>query len=246
MRTIVIIGPAGSGKSLLAGALCHHLRNSGFDALILNLDPAAIAYPYDQPDINIRRYVRTERVMRKYGLGPNGGLIASMDIAVRFSKHLKREIVSMAPEIMIVDTPGQLEIFVYRQAGVSLLKEAVLDIVDNNSMAIFLFDPFLCDSPSSMLSLLLLATSTFLRIKIPMIGALTKTDLLGAKEKKRILDMLNDPKQIISSGEIGGILSAIRRINPWAIKFDIWPISSVTGDGLSGLTMKIEDILGEE
>ncbi len=246
MRTIIILGPAGSGKSILSGALAYFLRDRGYDALILNLDPAAITYPYDAPDINIRRYVRTERVMRRFGLGPNGGLIASMDIAVRFARRIKREIVSQGPEILIVDTPGQLELFVFRQAGIMLLREAVLSILDNRSMAIFLFDPFLCDSPSSMLSLLLLASSTFLRIQIPMIGALTKVDLLKPEEKKYKLEMLNDPKQIVASGEFTGIFSAIRRINPRAVKFDVWPVSGVTGEGLDALVMKMEDLLGED
>ena len=246
MKAIIILGPAGSGKSLLSGALCYLLKDMGYDALILNLDPAALSYPYDAPDINIRSYVRTERVMRRFGLGPNGGLIASMDIAVKFARRIKREIMSMRPEILIVDTPGQLELFVFRQAGIALLREAIMGIGDVRAMAIFLFDPYLCDSPSSMLSLLLLASSTFLRIKIPMIGALTKIDLLEDKEKNQILEMINNPRLIMASGELGGILSAIRGINPRAIKLDVWPISSVTGQGLDGIVMKIEDLLGEE
>jgi len=78
-----------------------------------------------------------------------------------------------------------------------------------------------------------------------MIGALTKVDLISKSERDRILEMLNDPKQIMMSGEFSGILSAIRRIDPKAIKFDVWAVSGVTGYGLRGLIMKIEDMLGE-
>lgn len=246
MKTIIMLGPAGSGKSLLAGALCQQLREHGFDALILNLDPAAITYPYDAPDVNIRKYVRTERVMRRFGLGPNGALIASMDIAVRFARRLKRDIQAQRPEILVVDTPGQLEIFVFRRAGEVILKETLLSIPDNRCLALFLFDPFLCDNPSSMLSLLLLAMSAFLRIRIPMIGVLTKIDIISREEKHRIWNMLNDPKQILSSGEFSGVLSAIKRVDPKAIKIDVWPVSGVSGEGLEALLMKIEDILGED
>ncbi|MEX0569436.1 MAG: ATP/GTP-binding protein [Candidatus Njordarchaeota archaeon] len=246
MKTIILLGPAGSGKSFLAGALFQQLREHGFDALILNLDPAAITYPYEAPDISIRKYVRTERVMRRFGLGPNGALIASMDIAVKFAKRLRRDILAQGPEILIVDTPGQLEIFVFRRAGEIILKESILSITDNRCMALFLFDPFLCDNSNSMLSLLLLAMSAFLRIRIPMIGALTKIDLLSHEEKHKIWNMLNNPKQLLASEDFDSVFSAIKRIDPRAIKIDVWPVSSVSGEGLEAILMKIEDILGEE
>lgn len=241
----MILGPAGSGKSVLAGAIANALRDMGFDALILNLDPAAITYPYDEPDIDIRRYVKTERVMRRFGLGPNGGLIASMDIAAKFSRRIRREIIESGPEYLIVDTPGQLEIFVFRNAGIVLLREAILSIPDSKSLAIFLFDPFLCSELNSMLSLLLLASSVFLRIQIPMLGALTKIDIIPEVEMKRIWNLLNDPRQILLQIQEESVASPIRKINPQAIELDVWPVSGVSGEGLRALLTKIEDLLGE-
>ncbi len=246
MRTIILLGPAGSGKSVLAGALTYLLRDMGFDALILNLDPAAVVYPYDEPDIDIRRYVRTERVMRRFGLGPNGGLIASIDIAVKFSRRIKREVVESGPEILVVDTPGQLELFVFRHAGMMLLQEAILDIPDNKALALFLFDPFLCSDASSMLSLLLLAASVSLRIYIPMLGALTKIDMLPPSEMKKIWNLLNNPRQILLRIQDRNLPFAIRKIDPRAIKLDVWPVSGISGDGLKELLTKIEDLLGED
>lgn len=241
----MILGPAGSGKSVLAGAIANALRDMSFDALILNLDPAAITYPYGEPDIDIRRYVKTERVMRRFGLGPNGGLIASMDIAAKFSRRIRREIIESGPEYLIVDTPGQLEIFVFRNAGIVLLREAILSIPDSKSLAIFLFDPFLCSDLNSMLSLLLLASSVFLRIQMPMLGALTKIDIIPEVEMKRIWNLLNDPRQILLQIQEESIASPIRKINPQAIELDVWPVSGVSGEGLRALLTKIEDLLGE-
>ena len=241
-----MLGPAGSGKSVLAGAIAYLLRDLGYDALIANLDPAAIVYPYEEPDIDIRKYVRTERVMRRFGLGPNGGLIASIDIAVKFSRRLKREIIENGPEILVVDTPGQLELFVFRHAGILLLQEAILDVPDNKALALFLFDPILCSDASSMLSLLLLAASVSLRIYIPMIGVLTKTDLLPDREIKKIWNLLNDPRQILLQIQDKNTPFAVRKIDPQAIKLDVWPVSGVSGDGLENLITKIIDILGEE
>lgn len=246
LRTIVILGPAGSGKSVLAGAITHMLQDMGMDALILNLDPAAITYPYDEPDIDIRKYVRTERVIRKFNLGPNGGLIASIDIAAKFSRRIKREIIENGPEYLVVDTPGQLEIFVFRNAGIILLREAILSIPDNKSLAVFLFDPFLCSDLNSMLSLLLLAASVSLRIQMQILGALTKIDIIPEAETKRIWNLLSDPRQILLQMQESNVTSPIRKINPYAIKLDVWPVSGISGEGLKEFLTKIEDLLGED
>lgn len=246
MRTIVVLGPAGSGKSVLSGVLYNVLMDRGIDVAIANLDPAVISYPYEEPDIDIRKYVKTEGVMRRFGLGPNGALIASMDIAIKFARRIKNDILSYAPEVLIVDTPGQLEVFVFRQSGIALLKEAVLSIPNNAVLALFLFDPVLCNSASSMLSLLLLSISAQLRINIPLLGALTKVDLFMDKEIKRMWYLLTHPKRLLEKVQEENILFPVRKINPQAIMIDIWPISSVTGEGVFDLLVKIEDILGEE
>lgn len=246
MKVIILLGPAGSGKSVLAGVLTNVLRDQGYDALILNLDPAARVYPYDAPDIDIRQFVRAERVMRKFGLGPNGGLIASIDIAAKFAGKIKKEIMEYDPEFLIVDTPGQLEIFVFRYAGSILLKNAILEVPGNIPVGVFLFDPTLCDNLNSMLSLLLLAASVELRIEMPMIGALTKIDLYPEAKVKEVWDLLSNPRKLLLKTQLEGHLSPIRRIDPVVLRFDIWPISSITGEGLNNLVIKILDIVGEE
>jgi len=44
----------------------------------INLDPGVEELPYT-PQTDVREYVNVRDVMRRYGLGPNGALIKSID-----------------------------------------------------------------------------------------------------------------------------------------------------------------------
>lgn len=46
--------------------------------IVVNLDPAAETFKY-KCDIDIRELISTEDVMEEFKLGPNGGLIYSME-----------------------------------------------------------------------------------------------------------------------------------------------------------------------
>ena len=69
--TVFLVGMAGSGKTALAAAYSQWLRSTDQDILVANLDPGAIALPYN-PDIDARQYVDVEKLMLDYRLGPNG------------------------------------------------------------------------------------------------------------------------------------------------------------------------------
>jgi len=88
MYHIVIMGPAGSGKSTLAKALADWLEDQELSVSIVNFDPAAESLPYT-PDVDIRRYVRARDLMIEKGLGPNGALIASVDMTINYIAEIK-------------------------------------------------------------------------------------------------------------------------------------------------------------
>jgi len=86
-----VIGMAGSGKSLLTGSFVEWLRDQDQDAVAVNLDPGAVSLPYE-PDVDVRTYVTVEEVMEKYGLGPNGAMIAATDMVATYVKQLEVEL----------------------------------------------------------------------------------------------------------------------------------------------------------
>ena len=78
-----IIGPAGSGKTTLVATTYNHLsaNYNSLRVITVNLDPGVRNLPYT-PDVDIRDYIVLEEVMDKYGLGPNGGLVAATDLII--------------------------------------------------------------------------------------------------------------------------------------------------------------------
>ena len=46
---------------------------------VLNLDPAVMTLPFGT-NIDIRDTVRYKEVMKEYGLGPNGGILTSLNL----------------------------------------------------------------------------------------------------------------------------------------------------------------------
>jgi GTPase SAR1 family protein len=87
-------------------------------AYCLNLDPAVGTLPY-QANIDIRDTVNYKQVMKQYNLGPNGGILTSLNLfATRFDQVLGF-VDKRAPELdlVLLDTPGQIEIFTWSASG---------------------------------------------------------------------------------------------------------------------------------
>ena len=120
MRLAFVVGMAGSGKSFLTGSFAEWLREQEQDVITVNLDPGAVELPYE-PDVDVRAYVTVEEVMEKYGLGPNGAMIAAADMIATYVKELEAEVSGLGPDIAIVDTPGQMEVFAFRPSGLFIV-----------------------------------------------------------------------------------------------------------------------------
>lgn len=116
MYTIYLTGTAGSGKSTLTSVLKKWYDERESDCAILNLDPGAFKLPYE-PDVDIRNYVNIERIMEEYELGPNGALIAASDLIAVNLNSVKEELEDLKPDYVLVDTPGQLELFAFKDSG---------------------------------------------------------------------------------------------------------------------------------
>lgn len=76
---IILLGPAGSGKTTLTYALGKWLNENGVNVSFVNLDPGVEVLPY-KPNVDIRDYVTIKELMVKEGLGPNGAMIRAMEI----------------------------------------------------------------------------------------------------------------------------------------------------------------------
>jgi len=176
LKTIFVTGTAGAGKSLLTSKLYEYYTKNGTFAAVLNLDPGVRDLPYTC-DIDVRDYVDIIDIMQQYNLGPNGAVVMANDLIASKIDEIQEQIGKVNPDYLIVDTPGQIELFAYRSSGRFITE----NILSEEKMNIFLFDGALITTPVNFVSIALLATSIRLRLNLPTINIITKTDLIGSK-----------------------------------------------------------------
>lgn len=190
---VFLLGTAGSGKTVLSAVLRRYLAEQEINVINVNLDPAVQAIPYTC-EVDIREYIDIQDIIDKYELGPNGAMITAADLVATEIKTIKDDIEEFSADIILIDTPGQLEVFVYRNSGPIIVREFDME----STVSLFLMDGNLVRSPSSWISLNLLAVSTQFRLGTPMMYALSKVDLLNEEEITN-LERWNDDIDVVSS-----------------------------------------------
>jgi GTPase SAR1 family protein len=249
MDAIFITGTAGSGKSLLASRLLQWYRDNQSFPITLNLDPGAINLPYT-PDVDIRDYIDIQTLMESYDLGPNGSLVMASDMIATRLDEIQNEVETLNPDYIIVDTPGQIELFAYRASGPYI----VSNFRSDNKVTLFIFDGMLVSSPINYVSVALLASSIKLRLKISQVNVLTKRDLIVEK-LKYILEWSTSGISLESalSNEKDAEFSLlskdlVRGMNKGGFMQSLIAVSSVTMNGMVNLAGALARILnqGEE
>ena len=249
MKSIFITGTAGSGKSLLTSNINEYYTRNGAFTAILNLDPGVETLPYTC-DIDVRDHVDIISIMKQYELGPNGALIMANDLIASKIDDIQNEVNRVNPDYLIVDTPGQIELFAYRTSGRFLVE----NITSEEKTSIFLFDGALVTTPVNFVSIALLATSIRLRLNLPTVNVVTKTDLIGVKLKEILqwstsLSTLEEAISKEADGDTYTLTTNILRgLNFSGFAQGLIPISNVTGDGFVNLEGALSRILnlGEE
>ena len=249
MKTIFVSGTAGSGKSLLSSKLYEYYTKNGAFAAVLNLDPGVEKMPYTC-DIDVRDHIDYVSIMQQYELGPNGALVMANDLIASKIDDIQNEVNKVNPDYLIVDTPGQIELFAYRSSGRFIIE----NIASEDKTSVFLFDGSLITSPVNFVSIALLATSIRLRLNLPTINVLTKTDIIGEKLKEILqwttsLDTLENAIAKETDGDTYTLTTNILRgLNFSGFAQGLIPVSNVTGDGYVNLEGALSRILnlGEE
>lgn len=188
---VYFIGTAGSGKSSLTASMHQWCKEHSLDAIIVNLDPGAENLPYE-PDVDIRDWISIKEIMDSNNLGPNGAQIACADLIALNTNDVKESINSFKPDYILIDTPGQLELFVFREAG----KYTVKFLSSEKTIICYLLDPMLAKTATGFVSQLLLAITTNFRLGQPQLNILSKADLLSKKELDIIQRWSSNPDEI--------------------------------------------------
>jgi GTPase SAR1 family protein len=249
VNTVFIVGTAGSGKSTLTSAYGDWLRSQDKFVVLVNFDPAAQVLPYE-PDIDIRDFVDYERIMSTRRLGPNAALIASVREAARHVEDLREEINSYNADYVIVDTPGQLELFAFRQEGYILAEN--IGFKDRKVM-VFVLDPMFCGVVKNFISSMFLSASVYFSLGMPMVHALNKIDAISPEDVEKLeawsdsfdallldLESITRGRLMSFSREVAETLRDIIASTP------IVPVSSTTMEGLTELHAALTRFFLEE
>jgi len=217
------------------------LVSKGVSALTVNLDPGAERLPYI-PDVDVRDYVQLDEVMDRYGLGPNGAIVVSSDLIAEDFGEILHEIEEYAPDYAIFDTPGQLELFVFRASGAFVVKA----LAKEQTMAAFLVDPFLVQTPSSFTSILLLSATAELRLGVPVIRVLSKCDMLTEEQLETVDEWTDNPDSLHADllNETGAAKSLAARLCSILVEteesFNLFRVSAREGWGFEDLYTEIQ------
>ena len=184
---IFVVGTAGAGKSSLVTAFQRWSRFLETDAIAVNLDPGAERVHYDA-EFDVRDLISLTEVMTEYDLGPNGAQILAADLLAAQAGDVAEQLHALSGELMIVDTPGQVELFAFREASNHLIEV----LGRNQSAIIYLFDPMLSRSPSGFVSQMLLSSIVEFRLGLPTKNFLSKADLLEQDELEKITALARD------------------------------------------------------
>jgi len=241
---ILLTGLAGAGKSRLTASLGSWLENEqGFDVCYVNFDAGAESLPY-AATVDIRDFVRVEVLMREERLGMNGAIVKAAERSVNFLGEIVSAISKRNAGFTLIDSPGQQEIFIFRDAG-PMAAEALQR--HSATIALHIMDSPLAKSPSALATALALATASHLRLALPTLSVVNKIDLGGAEV---IAKMLSDPavlRQMVEQERTGAmtdmaleLLCHIERV--MAVQRPLM-VSAVTNEGISELYKAINEAL---
>ena len=243
---LFVVGTAGAGKSSLVTSFQRRSRFLETDVIAVNLDPGAERVHYDA-EFDVRDLISLTEVMTEYDLGPNGAQILAADLLASQAGDVAEQLHSLTGEMMIVDTPGQVELFAFREASNHLIEVLGRD----QSAIIYLFDPMLSRSPSGFVSQMLLSSIVEFRLGLPTKNFLSKSDLLDPDELEKILEW-SERLEILEMAlydEAGGqrtefAINQLRLMQQFAQSPGLTPLSSELEEGLADILTFAQAMFG--
>jgi len=245
---VIMVGPAGCGKTSLVYSLGSWFEKSfGEKPAYVNLDPGVLKLPYE-PSYDVRSIVRVDQLMEKEGLGPNGAMIKAAEIIEERISEVAEKIESLNPPagFRLIDTPGQIELFLFREMG-----PRFVEVISRNSrtVAVYIMDPSLASTLSGLAINFSLAAITRLRLRVPVISIINKSDLPSTSKFE---ELMSDRKRLIEEiaekehGLIADLsIKFVEFIGDLSKAMRIVKVSARTGDGMMELYNLINDALCE-
>lgn len=207
---VVFTGPAGSGKTSLTKSYGDWLRSTLFlNVCQANFDPGAENLPYN-PCFDIRDYFTLREIMRQYGLGPNGAFVKTVQIiSEKINELMSKEPFSRLGEwdVIIIDTPGQLEAFIF-QPETRVLLNKFYEL--GRTVIVYLIDSSLIETPADAITMWFLGILLQIKIGLDVVPVITKADILSNNKREVVTKLLSSPEKLLEDlGYYEGIVSEI-------------------------------------
>ncbi|MEM0297812.1 MAG: ATP/GTP-binding protein [Zestosphaera sp.] len=242
MQALVLTGLGGSGKTFLTAAFSKWLEEEFHVSVgILNLDPAVETLPYT-PDFDVRELIDFKKLMIDEGLGPNGAMVRASDMLADMVGEFINRVRILKKDLLLVDTPGQSELFVLRRSGPKVI-DSLRGLA--SPAVVHLIDPTISESPSELVISYLMSLVVRLRLSVPVIPVVSKSDLLNRVIGKTLPDEINDlaGKLAGSDGLLNEVANElIKLLQIYAVPTRIVAVSAITGDGFNDLYSIIREV----
>ncbi|ABU81978.1 ATP/GTP-binding protein [Ignicoccus hospitalis] len=244
---VVFAGTAGSGKSSLVASFSDWIRKEvGLKISVVNLDPGAEALPY-QPDFDIRQLFTIREIMQKYGLGPNGAFLKAAELLGEYSREIIRHKVFRSfSDYILIDTPGQLEMFLFRPEGTQFLKklERLRPV-----LIVYIVDGSLAPHPEDLLTSYMLSLMLQAKSELQVVTVINKVDLVSEEDMKTIRLLIENPEEFAKSvaDKVGGIagdmiMDLIKIVEMYAPPERAILVSAKTKEGLRELYDLVHEV----
>jgi GTPase SAR1 family protein len=214
---------------------------------LINMDPAVTGELPFGASIDIRDTVNYKQVMQQYGLGPNGGIVTSLNLfATRFDQVLQF-VEKRAPELhhVVLDTPGQIEVFTWSASG-SIITESLAAILP--TCVIYVVDTPRAQSPATFVANMMYACSILYKTRLPLVLAFNKTDVVShefAREWMTDFEAFQTAARDASDAEDGTYMSSLTQsmglvLEEFYRTLECVGVSAATGTGFDDLFAAIE------
>ena len=232
--TFLIIGMAGSGKTTFAQRLVSWILskekniNQRINNLsirennivnmieIVNLDPAVVNTKIP-PTIDIRDHFDIKEIMKKYNLGVNGAIISYLNM------FLMKDISYCDKKYSVIDTPGQIEAFIWCSASEIILKSI------KNPIICYIID-MNCFNMHSFMSNLIFASALHERYNVRTILVFNKSDKNNCNNIDDLLDY-EYIRNITNTEDLTDIGTLSTYFEEFYKKLEKIKVSSITGEG---------------
>lgn len=115
--------------------------------------------------------------MKQYKLGPNGGIVTSLNLfSTKFDKVLQLiEKNKGQHRACVLDTPGQIEVFTWSASG-TIITEALASSFP--TVIVYVMDVVRSQNPTTFMSNMLYACSILYKSRLPFIVVMNKVDVV--------------------------------------------------------------------